>query len=512
MRLFRLRVKRQVKLSFLVLVILCLSGAPISGADPQKLVILFMNDPHAHYDPYEIRGLSGLSGGFAKAQTVLIQQRLSASSEGAQSISLMAGDLLMGTPYSTFFKGELGAKLLNMMNFQAMVVGNHEFDYGVDNLMKNLKQNLNMPLLSANIATSDGMYPFPRTAVFRLAGFKSKILLIGLTTDKTPLITLPKNLNGLNFQDPISVAREMLEHATPEDLVIALTHLGVDEDRRLASACPLIDIIIGGHSHTVLPEPLVENGVIICQAGAYAEYVGKLEVHVDNGKVTQYDGKLIRLTSDIPGDEPVSAILRVYRDKLDKSFQTVLGRTEVFLDGTRSAVRSDSSTNLGKIIAYLMMKNTASEAAMINAGAIRGSIPPGDITREKVDTALPFYNTVVRMKLDGQELENAIKRSRQLEPNSGGKLQSYGIKVVDTSSGPIVAEVGGKPFDVHGKYTVAVSDFLAQGGDGYSILMENKKEALDSRLVINDLVVEFVRSNYAITQVLLDSILNEENN
>ena len=467
-----------------------------------------MNDPHAHYEPYKIEGLNELSGGFAKAQSVLTQARLNADSEGVPSITLMAGDLLTGTPFSTYFKGELGAKLLNMMNFQAMVVGNHEFDYGFISLVKKVKKNLNIPLLSANIITAEGDYPFQRTAIFQLPGLKSRIFIIGLTTVQTPVMTLPSNVSGLDFQDPISVAQDLLRDAVQDDVVIALTHLGVDEDRRLAAACPLIDIIVGGHSHTALFQPLVVNGVVICQAGAYAEYVGTLKVSVDNGQVTQYKGELIHLTPEIPADDQVEAVVRSYRDKLKKSLQTVIGKTDVYLEGGRSAVRSDMPTNLGQLIAYTMMKHTGSEAAMINGGSIRASIPQGDITREMVHTALPFSNTVVRIKLSGHDLANIIKRSRQLEPNSGGKLQRYGIKANDTSSGPIVSEIGGRPFDEHATYTVAVTDFLAVGGDGYTLLRDNKTDAINSRLVVNDLLIEFIERHPFITQELLNSLLH----
>jgi len=496
----------------LLLVILGLCDVSAAVAAPQQLVILFMNDPHAHYESYQIKGLDGLSGGFAKAQTVLLQQRLSAKREGAESLSLMAGDLLMGTPFSTYFKGELGSRLLNMMNFQAMVVGNHEFDYGFANLIKNVKGNLHMPLLSANITTSNGDHAFQRTAVFKLPGLESKIILIGLTTAETPIATLPSNVHGLDFQDPVAAAREVLKRANPEDLIIALSHLGVEEDKRLASACPLIDVIIGGHSHTALFQPVVENGVVICQAGAYAEYVGRLKISVDKGKVTQHQGELIRLTPDIPDDETILSIIRNHREKLGKCLQDVIGKTTVVLEGARWAVRSDIPTNLGQLIAYLMMKSTGSDAAIINGGAIRASIPKGEITREMVDTVLPFSNTVVRVNLSGEEVAAVILRSYNLEPNSGGKLQCYGIKVFNTSSGSIVSEIGTRAFDAQATYTVAISDFLAQGGDGYLILREKEKNALNSRLLINDLFTEFIQSHPLITHELLASILNSRNN
>ncbi len=496
-----------LKIVTFILVFLAFGGSRLAIATPQELVILYMNDPHAHYEPYEIKGVTGLSGGFAKAQTVLTQQTMLAKRQGKQSISVMAGDLLMGTPFSTYFKGKLGARLLNEMKFTAMVVGNHEFDYGVSNVMENVKGNLAMPLLSANIVSRNRSYPFERQAVLRLPGFASKIILLGLTTDQTPIATLPSNVAGLTFEDPIAVACALLKDASPEDLVIALTHLGVDQDKKLALVCPLIDIIVGGHSHTALHEPLVENGVIICQAGAYAEYVGTLTIAVEHGKVTRHHGELIRLTADIPDDETISSIIKTYREKLDRSLKRVIGKTEVFLEGGRSAVRSDRPANLAQLIAYIMMTHTGSEAALINGGAIRASIPPGDITKEMVDTAFPFSNTVVRVDLTGEDLAQIMHRSHTLTQNSGGKLQSYGIQLVVTPTGPAISKVGCRPFDPKAVYTVAVTNFLAQGGDGYLVLRDNKKNVLNSGLLVNDLLTEFIETHQVISQGVLDEIL-----
>ncbi|MGC8907568.1 MAG: bifunctional metallophosphatase/5'-nucleotidase [Desulfomonilaceae bacterium] len=501
-----------LKITACILVFIGFCVAQLAVAAPQELVILFMNDPHAHYEPYEIKGLAGLSGGFAKAQTVLRQQRSLARRQGKHSIALMAGDLLMGTPFSTYFKGELGARLLNEMRFAAMAVGNHEFDYGVTNLMESIKGNLAMPLLSANIVNRNGGYPFQRTAVLQLPGFDSKIVLIGLTTDQTPITTLPSHVAGLKFEDPIATACALLKDADPNDLVIALTHLGVDQDKKLALACPVIDVIVGGHSHTALFQPLVENGVIICQAGAYAEYVGKLTIAVDHGKVTRCHGELIRLTADIPDDETISSIIKTYREKLDKSLKRVIGKTEVFLEGGRSAVRSDRPTNLGQLIAYIMMTNTGSEAALINGGAIRASIPPGEITKEMVDTAFPFSNTVARVDLTGDDLAHIIRQSYALPPNSGGKLQFYGIELVATPTGPAISKIGRRPFNPQAEYTVAVTDFLAQGGDGYFILRDDRKNVVNSGLLVNDLLTEFIETRKVISQDVLDGILRAESN
>jgi 2',3'-cyclic-nucleotide 2'-phosphodiesterase (5'-nucleotidase family) len=298
------RVIRLLIAIILVLIVagtLCWADRGDSGS-LLKLTIMYMNDPHAHYVPYSKEGSSGLIGGFGKARTVMSELQAQNRQLGKHTLIFLAGDLLMGTPFSTAFKGQLGVTLMNTMQFDAMVVGNHDFDYGQDNLMSNVKSRMKFPLISANIKTQSGDYVFQRSLIKDISNPKSRIVILGLTTADTPVTTFPDNVKDLVFDDPIRTAQEVLQGVKNRDLVIALTHLGVEEDKRLAEACPKIDIIIGGHSHTALFKPIKVNNAVICQAGAYAEYVGKLDLEVQDGRVIKYDGELIFLGPEIKED------------------------------------------------------------------------------------------------------------------------------------------------------------------------------------------------------------------
>ncbi|MCL5123523.1 MAG: 5'-nucleotidase C-terminal domain-containing protein [Deltaproteobacteria bacterium] len=492
--------------TYIFLFIACVPQAYSWSGEPAKLTILYINDPHAHYLPYPEKDISGLVGGFAKVATVMEQERTRARSEGRFTLTLMGGDLLLGTPFSTTFKGELGAILMNQLKFTAMVVGNHEFEYGLNNLLSNLRARLDFPLLSANVQTIEGEYIFDRTLHGKIPSSKAGFTIIGLTTQQTPKITLPDNVKGLVVKDPINTAKECIQGLPSNDLVIALTHLGVDEDRKLAEACPRIGVIIGGHSHTALFKPLKVHNTIICQAGCYSRYVGELNIEVENGKVVNYDGKLISPGPDVKEDPGISATICKFKERLDPRLNAVIGRTEVAL-GSSHRSRSGQATALGPLIAYTMATNQEAQAGLVNAGTIRDSLPWGDVTLSDLYTALPFTDTVVRMDLTGKDIRNALERSLRLPEGSGGKLQTFGIvKCVNSAHEVIISRIGDSDFAPDGVYTVAISNFLATGGDGYSVFKENGRNIQTSGVLITELITNFFKEKRIITKSLLKNL------
>jgi 5'-nucleotidase / UDP-sugar diphosphatase len=476
------------------------------AADALKLTILHMNDPHAHYLPYAEAEVQGLIGGFARAQTVLKEVQAQNKAEGRHTLILLGGDLLMGTPFSTAFKGKLGVTLMNKMKFNAMTVGNHEFDYGQDNLLADLKPLMEFPLLSSNTRTSSGQNVFQGVLEKKYPPSNTTVVIFGLTTTDTPTTTHPDNVKGLVFDDPIATAKGILDRVGEKDLVIALTHLGVDEDKKLAEACPKIDVIIGGHSHTAIFEPIKVNQTVISQAGAYARYVGKLDLDVVDGKITNYKGELIELTPAIKEDQEIAAIISEYKAQLDAGLGKVIGKTEVFLEGTRRSVRSGKETNLGRLISYNMAVNSLSDVAILNGGAIRGSIKEGDITLNDVYTVLPFPDTVVKMNLSGEDIVAVLQRGAELEPGSGGKLQTFGFTYTTEGSKVKIDAIRGQPFDPAKIYSVATNDFLAAGGDGYKVFKEKGKNLYNSGPVLSDLLINYISEKKVITQEMLDSL------
>jgi len=465
-----------------------------------------MNDVHGHYVPYQEKGFEGLIGGFGKAATLMAGIRARNSAEKRETLTFLSGDLLMGTPFSTAFKGKLGVELMNEMAFTTMAAGNHEFDYGQDNLLAELKPLMKFPLLSANIKTDDGRYLFDRLIVKQFPGSNTRVVIFGLTTPETPVTTHPKNVKGLIFEDPIKTAQELLKDFDEKDLIIAVTHLGKDDDEQLARGCPKIDVIVGGHTHTSILQPIRVGDTLICQAGAYAKYLGRLDIDAEDGKIVKYHGELMLLSSDVKRDEKIEAIIADHAARMDARLKEVIGKTEVFLEGTRSVIRSGKETDLGRLVTHIMTANAKSDAAVINGGAIRGGLLVGEITLGDVYTVLPFPSTVVRMDLPGKDLESVLQRSIDLEEGSGGKLQTFGLEFKVTSGKVKIEKIGGQPFDRSKTYSLATNDFLAAGGDGYSMLKEKGTNLMDTGQVVSDLIIDFIRDKKVLTRGILDSL------
>ncbi|MEJ2716134.1 MAG: 5'-nucleotidase C-terminal domain-containing protein [Deltaproteobacteria bacterium] len=464
-----------------------------------KLTILYMNDPHAHYAPHREPGGTALIGGFARAAALIKEITERNRAQGRTTLILMGGDLLTGTPFSTIWKGELGVSLMNRMQFTAMAVGNHEFDEGSEHLIRKLRPAMNFRLLSANIVNNAGQCVFERSMVKKVPSSPTKIFIFGLTTEETPTSTHPENVKGLRFLNAIASARELLAGSSDDDLVIALAHLGVDGDKELARSCPKIDLIVGGHSHTALFQPLQVNRTLIVQAGAYAEYLGRLDLEVVDGRIAAYQGALIHLGEDVQKDREISAIINRYEAGMDSRLSEVIGRTDVFLDGRLSTVRSGKESNLGRLIAFLMAQRLGTQVALLNGGAIRASLNTGDITRGEIYTVLPFPDHPVRLNLTGKNLQAVLQRSADLRPGSGGKLQTFGVTYHTNNGNVVIDRVGNAAFNPEEIYSVAINDFLLAGGDGYTLFKEKGRDAYQSPDLTSDLLIRFAIKGKVIT-------------
>lgn len=471
-----------------------------------KLTIIYMNDTHGHYSP-EKDSNGVLGAGFAKAATVMERIRKACELEGRTTLTLLAGDMFSGTAYSAVFKGKLGVKLMNDMKFSAMSVGNHEFDYGQSNLINNLRPAMKFPLLSANIRYADGNLVFKPYVIEKLPDKKCRILIFGLTTENTPELTHPRNVKGLVFADPVDVAREIVEKHGKDKFVIALTHLGVEKDKKLGLLCPGIDVIIGGHSHTALFEPVKLDDTLVCQAGAYSQYVGRLDVDVKDGRIEYYKGQLIKLDGTIEEDRGIRSTLQKYSSKMAPFFSETIGSSAIALEGSLSAVRSSKPNPLGILVAYVMAKAVNAEAGLINGGAIRDGLKIGPITNGDIYGILPFQNLVTKVALTGSDIESVLRRSLELPERSGGKLQTYGLRH-EISGGELqIKEVGSKPFRREDYYSVALTDFLLAGGDGYTTLGAKGKTIVPDGAPLIQIFSDFIKDKKEINQNLLDSLL-----
>lgn len=469
--------KRISWLLMLALMISLFSFGYADTATDTKLVILHTNDTHA-------RILEGKSDGmgFAKLMTEVSRVR----TENPNVLLLDAGDTLHGQTFATLNKGENMVKLLNLLKYDAMTPGNHDFNYGQDQLMT-LAGKMDFPLLSSNIKKVDGSLLLTPSIVKEIGGLK--VGIFALSTPETAYKTHPNNVTGLTFADPIPEAKAMVALLQDEtDVIVCLSHLGLDEgseftSKKVAEAVTGIDVIVDGHSHTVLENGLKVGETLIGQTGDYDKNLGVIELTVSGGKVTESKASLFtKDQSTVLTPDPIMAALIADLDKENKVITDVkVGTTAVVLDGERGKVRR-GETNLGNLITAAMLDVTGAEVAFTNGGGIRASIDAGDITRGEVITVLPFGNYVVVKNVTGQDLLDALELGISKYPEENGPFPHVaGIQFTFDAGKPagsriLSATAKGSPIDPKGTYVLATNDFMAAGGDGYTMFADNRIE------------------------------------
>ncbi len=492
--------KRTTCFMFILALVSLLIIPTAAFAKVYNLTILHTNDQHGHFAKYFSWPASDV-GGMAAQSTLVNIVRAEVEKAGGYTLLLSAGDTNMGVPESDMLDAEPDFKLMNQLGYAAMTLGNHEFDKGRDVLLKQ-KEWAEFPFLSANIVKKDsGELLVEPYTIKEFDGLK--VAIFGLTAEDTPVLTLPENTADVEFKNATETAKELVPKLREEaDIVIALTHLGFWEnltgeyfssgDLSLAKAVPGIDVIVGGHSHTAVTEAEVVGDTLIVQAGEWSKYVGRLDLTIDSDadKITEYTYKLIpvnmkeRITYNdkrylmyvdkgyIEDGEIVEA-MTPYEEQADELLSQPIGEALVELDGARELIRSQE-TNLGNLVTDALRAKTGAEIALHNAGGIRSDIAPGPITYRDILKVHPFGNTLVLLDMTGAQIMDVLNYAVTIEPGRGAFLHVSGLKwTLNRTKG--IAEnvmIGDAPIDLEKTYTVVTINFLATGGDGYSMLKD----------------------------------------
>lgn len=459
-------ISRSLALLAVAVLIAALMPATFS-ADPNptwSLTILHTNDSHARMDPYP------------RIATLVKNIR----SQVTYSLLLDAGDAFLGDPTANFFDGKPMVEVMNVMNYDAMAIGNHEFDHGQGVLLERSEEAA-FPLLAANLrwkAQPTVIPPYADDYTIVNVG-PIKVAIFGLITPELPVVAHPALVENLIVLDPIETAKDYVPVLRGEaDLVIALSHLGYSADVELAQQVDGIDIIVGGHSHTKLDAPVVVGNTIIVQAWEYGKVLGRLDLQLEDGRIVAYSGQLIPITPEIPQDPEVKAIVDYYKGMLEEMFAQVVGETLVPLDGSRPWGIRTQETNLGNLVADAIrwyMADLDVEIAVQNGGGLRWHrvFPAGPITLGDVYELLPFTNVMVAKDLPGENIWKALERSVSNYPlELGGFLHVSGLNFVFDPTKPpfkrvVSVHVNGEPLDNSRTYRVGMNDFLAAGGDAY---------------------------------------------
>ncbi len=433
-----------------------------------ELVILHTNDHHGYCWSVDNKG------GLAKQLTIVKKIR----NQNKNVLVLSGGDINTGYPEADIHEGEPSFRGMKLLGFDAMAVGNHEFDVSLETLRKQESWG-GFPFLAANIYDKKTGQRVFKPYVIKTIG-TLRVALLGLTTEET--VQIAKFVDGLEFRDPIEEAKKVMpELEKDSDLIIALTHLGVTSERhtpirgitdyRLAAENPRIQVIVGGHSHTLLREPLKEGRTLILQAYQYAKNLGELRIKFNtlSKRIVKHTYHMHDLNEEIPEDNEMITHLNPYLEKAKAIFDQPVGENLVALNGEREEVRS-RETNLGNLITDLSRQITKAHVAIQNGGGIRSSIPKGRVTYRDIRKAFPFQNTIVVVQLKGEELLEVINRAASLSRPAGGFLQVSGISFAIEKDHVKNVKVNGEPLVLEKVYSVATNDFVAGGGDGYEVL------------------------------------------
>lgn len=470
-----------------------------SGEEPWKLTVMHTNDTHAHL------------GDVARRATLVNQVR----SEGGNQLLLDAGDVFSGDLYFTKWMGLADLAFMNMMGYDAMTFGNHEFDQGTQVLAAFISK-AKFPMVSSNIDLSKdrylsklikeptafqsnapktveraGVYPY---ITVELDG--RKVGVFGLTTEDTAETSSPGK--DVAFHDAIESARQTVDAMEKEglDIIIGVTHIGYARDKQLAEAVEGIDLLVGGHTHTTLnaPEivvdPQYQTPTVIVQANEWGKYLGRVDLAFNSQGVVmieEINGKLIPVDSKVEENPEAKAVLDPYKAELQEMMNEVVGSSSVQLDGERKNVRS-KETNLGNLIADGMLAKAKelkqADIALMNGGGIRASIDQGEITMGELRTVMPFGNTLFVLDMTGKQLKEGLENGisgAKLDDLPGKFPQVAGMTFKWDPKQPIGERVhdvrikkgsGYVPLDLAATYRVATNSFVAKGGDGYRSFAE----------------------------------------
>jgi 2',3'-cyclic-nucleotide 2'-phosphodiesterase (5'-nucleotidase family) len=485
------------------ILVACLTAGAVYGQGT-TLTILHTNDIHASFMPHEAYWVKAtprpLVGGFAELKFIVDSIR----AVKPATLLLDAGDVMTGNPITEHsYGGAQGGALFAMMDsigYDVWCPGNHDFDVSQDNL-RALIRIATFPAVCANLVDTLGLYPVGNVPYVILERGGLRLGILGLISQELYDLVNQNNLTGLRVLSPVETAQKFIDELKPKtDLVIALTHQGVEEDSQLATGVRGLSIIVGGHSHTRLRHPKVVEGVLIVQTGSNTENLGELDMTVEGGRVTQYDGTLIPLWNrEKRPPSSVSVIADSMQREIDRDFDRVI----CTLRG--NWMRSETQSAIGTFLADAQREAAGAEIGFMNNGGIRRDVSAGPLTKKALFEILPFRNILTTFQLTGKQLRNIMvynivkKPGIQIAGMSGQYRKRPDGDVEFTS-----IEVGGKPLDEGRSYPCAASDFFV--GEAKRYLGEEIRLPVYLKATVFEAVERIVRARREIIPRVSDLI------
>ena len=492
---------------------------PARAQEAARLRLIHLNDLHSRHEAVAASGAAcdpargACFGGSARIAAAIGAARAEAEATGRAPLALDAGDQFMGSLFYTRHRGAAEVAVQNAQGCDAMAPGNHEFDHGPETLAR-FAEAARFPLLSANIdAAAEPALAGRLRAWTAFARGGARVVVIGLTTPTTPTVSSPGP--RLRFTDPADAAERAVFEARRDGpaTVVLLSHLGLPADLLLARAVRGVDVIVGGHSHTLLgdlpgalgPAPTVVDGpdraVRIVQAGALGRYLGRLDLDVAaDGRVVAHAGSVREMTTDLPEDARVAGIVAGYAATLAEVRARVVGRLAAELPLDCRA----RECALGNLVADAMLAAApGAEVALQNAGGLRAPMRAGEVTYGDVLTVLPFGNALAVLGLRGADLRAALENGLS-QPMAGRFPQVAGLRFAWDAAAPAGQRLGPVEVRRDGRwealepervYRVVTNDFLRRGGDGYTALRDAALDAYDAGPLLEEVVAAFLATS-----------------
>ena len=454
-------------------------------------------------------------GGSARLFTALM-----AAKQAAQNPILVdGGDQFQGTLFYTQYKGKAAAEMMNALGYEAMTVGNHEFDDG-PKVLRDFIKAVDFPVLLANADVSkepELADAVKSSTIVEKNG--EKIGLLGIAPADTGELASPGK--NITFSDPVEALKREVKSLTDQgvDKIVLLSHSGYREDQRIAAEVPGIDVIVGGHSHSLLsntddkaegPYPTMVKGpdghdVPIVQAYAYGKYLGELTLTFDDqGVVTAATGQPLILDGEIAEDSRLKERVAELAKPLEEIRKKVVAETAAPIDGSRDTCRA-RECEMGDLLADAMLargKDQGAQIAIINGGGLRASIDQGDVTMGEILTVLPFQNTLSTFKLKGSAIKEALENGvSQVEDGAGRFPQVAGLTYSwSKSAAPgsrikeVMVEQGDQyvPLDPDETYLVVSNNYMRAGGDGYAAFAEQASDAYDYGPALEQVLADYL--------------------
>ncbi|WP_209426901.1 5'-nucleotidase C-terminal domain-containing protein [Pararhodobacter sp. SW119] len=492
-----------------------------------RLHVLHINDMHSRLE--EISGSDATCsptasaegscfGGAPRLAGAIRARREELGAEGVPVLTLDAGDQSQGTLFYTTYRGKAEVEIMNMIGFDAMTLGNHEFNNGPDALAEMLAEAA-FPIVAGNVVVPEGhpLKDLVRDHLIVEAG-AARVGILGITTPDTVFLSSPEPVTFENETLHLEGAVARLREAGVNRIIV-LSHMGFVQDQRIAAAVEGISLIIGGHSHTLLSNTvegtpdyatMVEapdgRAVPIVQAYAFSRYLGDLSVEFDeDGAVIAAEGDTVLLDASFEPAEDVATRVAALAGPIEELKRTEIAEVAASIDGSRESCRA-MECEMGNSVTNAMLErvgNPAITIALTNGGGLRASLEAGMVTVGDVLTVLPFQNTLYTMQVPGRTLVAALEHGvNGIEEGAGRFPQVAGMRFrLDTGVAPnagrvsgveVATEDGWVPIDPEANYGLVTNNFMARGGDGYAMLASDGQEGYDTAIDMADALAEYL--------------------